>query len=90
MGSDYCQIASKLGVFLLGDMTARTQSTKNPQPKRHGQGKLKSLAKYFTFPPFLVVLYLATAQLSPFAPNSVIAIALGTTLHEKGAIFCSL
>ena len=87
VGSDYCQIAAKLGVFLLGDMTARTQNTKKPQPKRPGQGKLNLSPKSFAFSAILVVLYLATAQSSPLAPNSVIAIALGTRLCMKRGLF---
>ena len=39
----------------------------------------------------LVVLYLATTQLPPSAPNWIIAIALGTRLCMlRGAIFCPL
>ena len=52
MGSDYCQIAAKLGVFLFGDMTVRTLSTEKPQPKKQVQGKLNLPPKYFALQPF--------------------------------------
>ena len=52
VGSDYCQIAAKLGVFLFGDMTVRTLSTEKPQPKRQVQGKLNLPPKYFALQPF--------------------------------------
>ena len=82
VGSDYCQIAAKLGVFLLGDVTARTQSTRNRNQRGKGKGNWIYRQKT-SLSAILVVLYLATAQLSPFAPNSVIAIALGTRLRMK-------
>ena len=83
MGSDYCQIAAKLGAFLLGDMTARTQSTKKTAAKEARAREIEFIAKKLRFSAILVVLYLATAQLSPLAPNSVIAIGLGTRLCMK-------
>ena len=52
MGSNYCSIATKFGVFLLGDMTAGSHSSEKPQPKWQAQGKLNLLPKYFAFPPF--------------------------------------
>ena len=33
VGSDYCQITKKLGVFLLGDTTARPTAMKNCSPR---------------------------------------------------------
>ena len=41
-----------VGIFLLGDTTARTHSTEKPQPKRQAQGKLNLPPKYFACLPF--------------------------------------
>ena len=80
MGSDYCQIVAKLDVFQLGDTTTRTHSTEKPAAKEANARKIEFTAKILRFSSILVVLYLATAQLSPLAPDSIIAITLGTRL----------
>ena len=68
-------------VFQLGDTTTRTHSTEKPAAKEANARKIEFTAKILRFSSILVVLYLATAQLSPLAPDSIIAaITLGTRL----------
>ena len=82
MGSDILSDCRETRRFSIRRYDSKNPSTEKPQLKRQAQGKFT--AKIRRISASLVVLNLATAQLSPSAPNSIIAIALGQDFACKG------